>query len=158
MCTENRKGLGLWLTEVQLESGIAYEVQYLHDAHAKHPRSTLPRMWRDVSKSRVLWVWIGKWHHRTSQAHTFFKHVCLLTKLTLAGAALLIGQYYKRNEFAIRFAWFICFALARNCFSGICCSTTFNWIKLIVYSFWLSLSEIWMVPGVLRAGDGKSSG
>ncbi|KAJ4145961.1 hypothetical protein LMH87_004792 [Akanthomyces muscarius] len=34
------------------------------------------------------------------------------------GAALLIGQYYKRSEFYIRFSYFICFALLGSAFSG----------------------------------------
>lgn len=39
--------------------------------------------------------------------------------LPFAGAALLIGQYYKRNEFYIRFSYFICFALLGSAFSGV---------------------------------------
>ncbi|PKK53924.1 hypothetical protein CI102_1173 [Trichoderma harzianum] len=35
------------------------------------------------------------------------------------GAALLIGQYYKRSEFYIRFSYFICFALLGSAFSGL---------------------------------------
>lgn len=35
------------------------------------------------------------------------------------GAALLIGQYYKRSEFYIRFSYFICFALLGSAFSGV---------------------------------------
>lgn len=37
----------------------------------------------------------------------------------LPGAALLIGQYYKRSEFYIRFSYFICFALLGSAFSGV---------------------------------------
>lgn len=36
-----------------------------------------------------------------------------------SGAALLIGQYYKRSEFYIRFSYFICFALFGSAFSGV---------------------------------------
>lgn len=36
------------------------------------------------------------------------------------GAALLIGQYYRRKEFYIRFSYFICFALLGSAFSGVC--------------------------------------
>ncbi|OBT73061.1 hypothetical protein VF21_07591 [Pseudogymnoascus sp. 05NY08] len=36
-----------------------------------------------------------------------------------AGAALLIGQYYKRSEFNVRFAWFICFALGGSACGGL---------------------------------------
>ncbi|KAL7905194.1 aldehyde dehydrogenase family domain-containing protein [Trichoderma velutinum] len=35
------------------------------------------------------------------------------------GAALLIGQYYRRSEFYIRFSYFICFALLGSAFSGL---------------------------------------
>ncbi|KFY62337.1 hypothetical protein V497_02458 [Pseudogymnoascus sp. VKM F-4516 (FW-969)] len=35
------------------------------------------------------------------------------------GAALLIGQYYKRSEFNVRFAWFICFALGGSACGGL---------------------------------------
>ncbi|PNP48018.1 hypothetical protein TGAMA5MH_00841 [Trichoderma gamsii] len=35
------------------------------------------------------------------------------------GAALLIGQYYRRSEFNIRFSYFICFALLGSAFSGL---------------------------------------
>lgn len=38
----------------------------------------------------------------------------------LPGAALLIGQYYRRKEFYIRFSYFICFALLGSAFSGVC--------------------------------------
>ncbi|OBT38804.1 hypothetical protein VE00_10641 [Pseudogymnoascus sp. WSF 3629] len=35
------------------------------------------------------------------------------------GAALLIGQYYRRSEFNVRFAWFICFALGGSACGGL---------------------------------------
>ncbi|KFY43665.1 hypothetical protein V494_01870 [Pseudogymnoascus sp. VKM F-4513 (FW-928)] len=37
----------------------------------------------------------------------------------ILGAALLIGQYYKRSEFNVRFAWFICFALGGSACGGL---------------------------------------
>ncbi|KAJ3472716.1 hypothetical protein NLG97_g10768 [Lecanicillium saksenae] len=35
------------------------------------------------------------------------------------GAALLIGQYYRRQEYYIRFSYFFCFALLGSAFSGL---------------------------------------
>ncbi|XWX00382.1 hypothetical protein V2A60_008402 [Cordyceps javanica] len=52
------------------------------------------------------------------------------------GAALLIGQYYKRNECYIRFSYFFCFALLGSAFSGLLAYAIENMDGLGGYEAW----------------------
>ncbi|KAK3191427.1 hypothetical protein K4F52_002638 [Lecanicillium sp. MT-2017a] len=52
------------------------------------------------------------------------------------GAALLIGQYYRRNEFYIRFSYFICFALFGSAFSGLLAYAIYYMNGLHGYEAW----------------------
>jgi hypothetical protein len=52
-----------------------------------------------------------------------------------SGAALLIGQYYKRSEFYIRFSYFICFALLGSAFSGVGYTPAFKRFSAKHHSF-----------------------